>query len=121
MEKQTSVFLGGFLSVLTFAGFTARNKHLLKLLNVDTNHSVLRMPLTAALLYAGTQADLKTTRKILTGVGIFYVAMGSAGLVDKKVGGLLPSGLTNYDIVYHFAVGAGSLWLGSRSGRMLKP
>lgn len=120
MEKLMSLKLGSLLVVLTVAGFFLKQKHLLKLMNVDTTHSMLRLPLTAALLYGGTNTDLKTTRKILLAVGLFYIAMGSAGAVDKKVGGLLPSGLTNFDIVYHFVVGAGAIWLGARSGRMMK-
>jgi hypothetical protein len=47
--------------------------------------------------------------------------MGSAGIADKKVGGLLPSRLTNFDIAYHLVVGAGAIWLGARPGRMIKP
>lgn len=121
MEKYVSLKLGAVLALLTVAGFFLKQKHLLRLMNIDTTHSMLRLPLTAALLYGGTNTDLKTTRKVLFAIGLFYMAMGSAGTVDKRVGGLLPSGLTNFDIVYHFAVGAGALWLGVRSGRMMKP
>jgi small-conductance mechanosensitive channel len=121
MEKGLSLTLGTTLSVLAIAGFVMPKKHFVRLMNVDVNHSVLRVPLTLALLYAGTHADLKVTRKILCGIGVFYVCVGSAGLADKRVGGLLPSGLTSFDIVYHFAVGLGAIWMGNRPGRMLKP
>jgi hypothetical protein len=33
----------------------------------------------------------------------------------------LPSGLTGFDKFYHFIVGFVAFWLGTRSGRMLKP
>jgi hypothetical protein len=121
MEKQMSCSLGATLAFLTVAGFVMDGKHLLKLMNVDVSHSVLRIPLTAALLYGGKDIELKTTRNILLGVGIFYIAMGTAGLMDKKVGGALPSGLTKFDIAYHFAVGAGAIWMGARPGRIMKP
>jgi hypothetical protein len=124
MEKRFSKMLGGGLAMLTLVGFIlpTRRKRFLGLMNVDSTHSVLRVPLTAALLYAASErSDLKLTRSALLGTGLFYIAMGTAGLSDRKVGGALPSGLTNFDIVYHFAVGGAAIWLGSRSGRMMKP
>ncbi|MDB5184667.1 MAG: hypothetical protein JWN38_475 [Candidatus Saccharibacteria bacterium] len=123
MEKLFSSFLGSGLVVLTAAGFAEKEqpKHLFGLMNVDTHHSILRIPLTLALLYAGSkQAPLKNTRAVLTLVGVFYVTIGSVGCIDKKVGGILPSKLTNFDLMYHFTVGTSALWLGSRSGRMMK-
>jgi hypothetical protein len=90
-------------------------------MNVDTQHSMLRIPLTLALLYAGSQqTSLKDTRGILTFVGVFYLAVGAAGSIDRRLGGMLPSRLTGFDLVYHFGVGALALWLGGRSGRMMK-
>jgi hypothetical protein len=120
MEKQMSLSLGFALTFLTLAGFVLNTKHLMKLMNIDVSHSVLRFPLAAAALYGSTHTRLETTRAILFAIGIFYVFMGTAGLADKKVGGTLPSGLTNFDIVYHFVVGAAAIWMGARSGRMMR-
>lgn len=123
MEKLFSTTLGAGLTVLMFAGFVKNDKpkHFLGLMNVDTQHSVLRVPLTLALLYAGSsQSPLQNTRRVLSFIGLFYIAMGAIGSVDRKVGGTLPSKLTNFDLVYHFVVGAAALWLGSRSGRMMR-
>lgn len=124
MEKVFSSILGVGLLVLTTSGLAKRKfpKRLLGLMNVDTQHSVLRVSLTSALLYAGSrQTPLKSTRAILSFVGVFYIAMGVVGSIDKKVGGTLPSKLTNFDVGYHLGVGALALWLGRRSGRMMKP
>lgn len=123
MEKLLSRTISAGLVVLTLSGFVKSDgpKHLFGLMNVDTQHSILRIPLTLALLYAGSnQAPLKSTRTILTGIGMFYIAMGVAGSLDKRVGGALPSKLTNFDLLYHLGVGACALWLGKRSGRMMK-
>jgi hypothetical protein len=57
----------------------------------------------------------------MAGIGIFYLAVGTAGTADKKIGGTLPSGLTGFDKFYHLIVGSVAFWLGTRSGRMLKP
>jgi hypothetical protein len=126
MEKTFSFILSFGLAMLTLSGFTMqhkkRPKHLLGLMNVDRQHSVLRVPLTLSLLYAGSQrASLKDTRAILSFIGVFYLTMGVVGCFDRKVGGALPSKLTNFDLVYHFGTGALALWLGVRSGRMIKP
>ena len=122
MEKATSLFFGVFLSVLTVAGFLLPRKHFLKLMNVDKTHSMIRIPLAMALLSGSLPVTkMKITREILLGTGIFYIVMGTAGLADKRVAGLLPSGLTKFDIVYHYATGAAAIWLGARSGRMMKP
>lgn len=123
MEKKFSTALGLGLAVLMSAGFikTKKPKHFLGLMNIDTQHSTLRVPVTAALLYAGSRrASLKDTRTILALTGLLYLAIGAIGTVDKKAGGTLPSKLTNFDLAYHFVVGVSALWLGRRSGRMMK-
>lgn len=123
MEKTFSSVLGATLSVLTLSGFvqSKKPKHLLGHMNVDTQHSVLRVPLTIALLYAASeQSKLKNTRTILSYVGIFYICMGIVGTINRDVGGTLPSRLTKFDLKYHMVVGALALWLGGRSGRMMK-
>jgi hypothetical protein len=123
MEKTFSTMLGCGLALLTLAGFTKRKKpkYFLGLMNVDTQHSLLRIPLTASLLYAGSrQAPLTGTRQVLTFVGKFYLAVGLIGSADRSLGRLLPSKLTNFDIGYHFGVGTVALWQGKRSGRMMR-
>lgn len=124
MEKTFASKFGAGLTILTLAGFTksSRPKHLFGLMNVDTQHSLLRIPLTLALLHAASQqVPLRGTRAILSFIGGFYIAIGFVGMADKSAGGMLPSRLTNFDLVYHFGVGALALWLGGRSGRMMKP
>jgi hypothetical protein len=123
MEKNFSTMLGVGLAVLMSAGFvkSEKPKRLLHLMNVDAQHSVVRAPLTLLSLYGGSRhASLRETRAILSLIGLFYLAMSAAGCIDRKAGGILPSKLTNFDLLYHFTVGASALWLGSRSGRMMK-
>lgn len=120
MEKPMAIALGLALTGLAAAGFIKnREKHVMGM-NVDTNHSIIRTPLAAALLLS-ERTNLRNTRAILTGTGIMYMAVGAIGLVDRKLGGLLPSKLTNFDYAYHFTVGAAALWMGLRPGRMVQP
>ncbi|GAC1373357.1 MAG: hypothetical protein NVSMB39_7730 [Candidatus Saccharimonadales bacterium] len=122
MEKQVSLTLGGVLAGLAVAGLThdKKPKHAMDLMNVDPAHSFIRVPVVGALLYGGAPTTpAKVTRGILSGTGLLYLAIGAAGLFDRQVGGLLPSKLTNFDLVYHLAAGLGLLALGSR--RVVKP
>jgi hypothetical protein len=120
-EKYFSNMIGKLLLVLALYGALPgeRTKRFLGLMNTDSQHSIIRIPTTLALLYAGKEeSDLATTRTVLTAFGGLCVAIGSVGLVSKRVGGALPSGLTNFDIAYHFGLGFTALWLGRRPGRM---
>src|SRR4051812_23852516 len=99
MERTFSRILGGGLAALTLAGFVLdrKPKRWLGVMNVDTGHSVLRVPLTIALLSGSTKRTrIKTVRRILTGVGGFYIVMGILGLADDDAGGVLPSKLTPF-------------------------
>ena len=123
MEKNFAKILGAGLALLMSVGLlkSKKPKRLLGLMNIDTQHSILRMPTTLVLLYASSRhASLKDTRTILSLTGLLYLTIGAIGSIDRKAAGTLPSKLTDFDLVYHFVVGASALWLGSRSGRMMK-
>lgn len=121
MEKTVSGAIGSLLVFLASTGFIKRHKHLMGLMNVDTNHSMLRIPISALMYYASSSASsLKNTRSLLLGGGLLYVLIGGAGLLDRRIKGFLPSGLTKFDYAYHFGTGAVMIYLGSRKGRMLK-
>lgn len=123
MEKKFSSTLAIGLTLLAASGLVMRKKpkHAAGLMNVDMQHSVLRLPLILLLTYGSSRpVSLRDTRTILAFVGLFYLVIGSAGTFDRRLDGMLPSKLTKFDLVYHFAVGAAALWLGRRNGRMMK-
>ena len=86
--------------------------HLFQIINTDIIMDFVRVVLAAYLLYVGVgvrSEDSATTA--LTVVGIVYVVIGLAGLFNPTLGGLLPTGLTGFDVISHllaglFAVGA---------------
>lgn len=119
MEKSYAIALSSLLSVLSVAGFI-RDKNKFMGMNVDKTHSLIRVPVMILTL-ASTRKTTISTRAALRGVGILYLLIGAAGLFNKRLGGILPSGLNRFDYVYHFMSGASTLWMGARSGRMLKP
>ncbi|HEX8390318.1 MAG TPA: hypothetical protein VF597_02780 [Candidatus Saccharimonadales bacterium] len=119
MERNVAGILGIALAGLVVTGMLVDNKRPLEIMNVDDSHSMIRVPVAALLLY-GAISPLKRARAILLSTGLFYWLIGIGGSSDRRLGGLLPSGLTAFDYVYHFTVGAVCVWLGSRPGRMLK-
>lgn len=102
MEKKFSLKLGLGLVLLMAAGFvkSEKPKHLLGLMNVDTQHSVLRIPTALALLYAGSRhASLKDTRTILSLTSVLYLIIGTIGSMDRKAGACYPLSLPS--LIWH--------------------
>jgi hypothetical protein len=94
-------------------------KQVAGMMNVDTAHSAIRVPVATALIL-GAFSRLSITRKILLDTGIVYLVIGMLGVLDKRVYGLLPSKLTRFDLVYHYIIGTLVTWLGIRPGRMIR-
>lgn len=80
--------------------------HLFGLMNVDMMLDILRIVLAAGLVYAGFVAkDDKVPTTALMIVGVLYLGMGLLGVVSPTLGGMLPSGLTGFDVAFHLATG----------------
>ena len=80
--------------------------HLFGIINTDPAIDALRVVLAAILLYVGfATRDNNLAHAALLGVGILYVGMALIGLVNPTLGGLLPSGLTGFDVAFHLVIG----------------
>jgi hypothetical protein len=80
--------------------------HLFQIMNTDIAIDVLRIVLAAYLVYVGFMAKSdKMANTALMIVGGLYVVMALVGLFSSTLGGILPSGLTGFDIVFHLATG----------------
>jgi peptidoglycan/LPS O-acetylase OafA/YrhL len=81
--------------------------HLFQITNTDIVLDIARIGLAAFLFYAGFMAkDDKMVNRALSATGILYIGLGILGLITPTIGGLLPTGLTGFDIVFHLATGA---------------
>lgn len=86
--------------------------HLLDIMNVDGALDATRIVLALGLIYAGfIDRSERTIQTMLTVVGVLYIGLGILGLIDPNVVGLLPSGLTGFDIAFHLLTGAVALWV----------
>jgi hypothetical protein len=109
MQRQLAKVYGVLIATLAVAGLFASG-HLFDLMNVDPALDILRFPLAALLLYAGFGAATHDfVRGSLLGVGLLYVGMALLGLLDAELWGLLPSGLTGFDVAFHLLTGVAAL------------
>lgn len=116
MELQLSRIYGIVIGALALIGLFVSG-HLFQIMNTDIAIDILRVVLAAYLLYAGFIAKSESmARSALLFTGILYIALGLIGLVSSTIGGLLPSGLTGFDIVFHLATGALATYAGLHHG-----
>lgn len=102
--------LGIVVGLLAVIGFFIEGEHLLGIMNVDLALDIVRLVIAAALLIVGFgPAPLSATRGVLIVVGAMYVLVGLLAFADATLFGLLPTGLTGFDIGFHLVVGLGAL------------
>lgn len=112
MYKRLSQILGAITAILVVAGLLMERGHFLALMNVNIALDLLRIPLAAALLYAGFgNASTGIARNTFGAVGIIYFIIGLLGLIDSTMWGLLPDGLTGFDQFFHLFVGLFAIWM----------
>ncbi len=105
MNVQLSRIYGVLIGALAIVGLFVSG-HLFQLMNTDIVIDVLRVVLAAYLIYVGfvTRSE-RTATTALAVVGALYIVMGLSGLFNSTLGGLLPSGLTGFDIAFHLVTG----------------
>jgi hypothetical protein len=106
MNLQLVRMYGILIAILAVLGLFVNN-HLFLIMNTDIALDVFRVLLAAFLLYVGfVSKERRLVQDALLGTGILYIAMGILGLITPTFGGILPSGLTGFDVIFHLATGA---------------
>ncbi|GHD44399.1 hypothetical protein D9V29_03280 [Mycetocola manganoxydans] len=110
MGKLYALILGIVLGGHGLVGLFIEGDRLMGILNVDTLVDVIYL-VSAALLFlvAFTRSSPLMIRGVLFSVGGVLLLLGVLGLLDNRVFGLLPTGLTLVDFFLLF--GAGGLTL----------
>ncbi|HYH75205.1 MAG TPA: hypothetical protein VD735_04565 [Candidatus Saccharimonadales bacterium] len=107
MQKRLAQMFGILVAVLAVLGFFVEDGHLFGLMNANIVLDVLRVGLAGALLYAGFgRASDSFVHNVLAFTGVLYIGMAVLGLINSTLWGLLPSGLTGFDIIFHLGAGA---------------
>jgi hypothetical protein len=104
--------LGVIVGLLAIIGLFVEGRHLLGLMNVDLPLDILRVLIAAALLYVGfAKVSASAVRTVIIVVGALYVVMGLLAFASSTLFGILPTGLTGFDIGFHLVVGIAALVL----------
>lgn len=93
------------------------SRYLFGITNSDLLLDLARIGLAAYLAYAvwGAKTDGAVNSALLV-TGIAYLGLAIVGLFTPTLGGLLPSGLTGFDIAFHLITGALATYVASRHG-----
>lgn len=95
------------VTLLALVGLIAGEGHLLGFMNIDITLDILRVVLAGLLLYAGFfSSSTQSLRVALWVFTILYLGLGLLGLISPTLWGLLPSGLTAFDAIFHLGAGA---------------
>jgi hypothetical protein len=120
MNKRLAQIYGVVIGLLALIGLFTEGQ-LWGLMNMDPALDGLRVILAAALLYVGFRDGHEREASVaLTTVGVLCVGMGLLGMADSTLYGLLPSGLTGFDIAFHLVTGAIAAWAGLHKGSELR-
>ncbi|HSE61110.1 MAG TPA: hypothetical protein VLA88_02350 [Candidatus Saccharimonadales bacterium] len=110
MTKRIAQIVGIVVALLALVGLVSGDQQLWGIMNTDIAMDLIRIPIAAALLYAGFGTrDGRTITSIVMAVGVLYVGMALLGLASPSFLGLLPHTLTGFDIAFHLVVGAISI------------
>jgi Na+/phosphate symporter len=115
MNVQLAKLYGVLIGALGIVGLFTSG-HMFQFMNADIALDMLRIILAGILLYAGfATPSQRFINTALLGTGVLYVGMAIIGLATPTLGGLLPSGLTGFDIAFHLVTGALAIAASSRS------
>lgn len=106
MSLRLTRMFGILIAALAVMGLFVSG-HLFGIMNTDPALDALRVVLASVLIYIGFAVrDNNLAHVALLMVGLLYVGMALVGLVSPTLGGLVPSGLTGFDIAFHLITGA---------------
>ncbi|MCW4384225.1 hypothetical protein OH146_00375 [Salinibacterium sp. SYSU T00001] len=106
MAKAYALILGVILGGHGLIGLFIEGAHLLSIFNVDLAVDILYLLCAAALLtVAVTKSRPAALRGTILVVALLLLILAVAGLFDRTVWGLLPTGLTLVDLIVLFGAG----------------
>ncbi|WP_291041307.1 hypothetical protein [Herbiconiux sp.] len=104
--KWVARILGIVVALLAVVGLFIEGEHFAGIANVDLPLDIARIVIAVALLVVGFgRVSRGALSAVLAIVGIMYVLMGVLAIFDPTLFGILPTGFTTFDIVFHIASG----------------
>jgi hypothetical protein len=106
MEKRLVQVFAVLVAGLAILGLGVSGRHLFNLMNVDLLLDILRVGLAALLIYAGFFTDnALAVKNALLVLAVIYLGLAVLGIMNSTLWGLLPTGLTGFDIAFHLVTG----------------
>lgn len=95
------------VAVLAVVGLLTVGRQLFGVMNVDIFLDILRVGLALYLIYAGFYAarNEHTIHNALWTVAVAFLGLSLLGMLDAQLWGLLPAGLSGFDIAFHLTGG----------------
>ena len=102
--------VGIVVALLAIVGLFIEGELFLGVMNVDITLDIVRVVLAVALLVVGfARVPRSAVNTVLALFGASYLLLAILGMVDEEVFGLLPTGLTGFDIGFHLVVGIAAI------------
>jgi hypothetical protein len=106
MQKRLVQMFAVVVAFLGVAGLFVESGHLFDLMNANIALDILRLGLAAYLIYAGFFTDsARIIKSALLTFTMLYLGLAVLGMIDSRIWGLLPAGLTGFDIAFHLVAG----------------
>ena len=106
LVRSYAQIVGVVIVLLGVLGLVLGEQHLGGMLNIDLVEDIVHLVTGGALAYAGFAIrDNATVRTIVGGLGVVYVVIGVLGFVSSTLFGLIPSGYSIFDNVFHVGLG----------------
>ncbi len=107
MQKQVVRIYAVLIGLLAVVGFFVPNgSYMFGIMNADTALDWLRLLLALFLLYVGFGSNNAALVRIgLWTTGVLYIGLGLLALFDNTLWGILPTGLTGFDVGFHLVTG----------------
>lgn len=80
------------------------------IMNVDIISNLIKIILSALLAYAGFVIERNDyANLVLIIIGLILIVMGLTGIVAPTLGGIMPTGITEFEIVFYFVIGSAAI------------
>jgi hypothetical protein len=111
-NRRLAQILGFIIGTFGVAGLFTKG-YLWEITNSDLTTDIFRIMVAATLLYVGFAPVYEATvASALRRIGVTYLAIGVAGIILPTLLGLMPSGLTRFDVFHYLIFGAIAAWAG---------
>lgn len=118
LPRAYAQIVGVVLLLVGVAGLLLGDQRLAGVLNIDLLEDIVHLVTGGILAYVGFGTrDASLQRTVVGGLGVVYILVGVLGFITPTLFGLLPSGYSIVDNLFHLALGVISVAIAWLIGR----